>query len=222
MAAATALRTSHPQASLRWVRPPQQERTRASLTRLLDAAETLLEHKSFDDVSIAEVTREARTSIGGFYRRFHDKDGLLHALHERFCEDARATTDDALDAEKWAGASLMDILEQVTAFLVDIHREKRGLFRAFLLRGLSDTVVRERTDEVFRYIGDQLRGLLREHHAEISHPDPDTAAAFGLRVVLATLDHWVQLDPKTPEFTPPKLTDELTRVFATYLGVRTA
>ena len=87
MAASTALRTPSPQASLRWVRPPQQERTRASLTRLLDAAETLLGEKSFDEVSIAEVTREARTSIGGFYRRFADKDGLLHALHERFCDE---------------------------------------------------------------------------------------------------------------------------------------
>jgi AcrR family transcriptional regulator len=222
MAAATAFRTSYPQPSLRWVRPPQQERTRASLTRLLDAAETLLAHKSFDEVPIAEVTREARTSIGGFYRRFRDKDGLLHALHERFCEDARATADDALDTVKWAEASLSDILEQVTAFLVEIHREKRGLFRAFLLRGLSDVLVRERTEEVFRYIGDRLRELLREHHAEISHPDADTAAAFGLRVVLATLDHWVQLDPRTPEFAPQALTRELTRVFATYLGVRTA
>jgi len=222
MAAATALRTPSPQASLRWVRPPQQERTRASLTRLLDAAETLLGEKSFDEVSIAEVTREARTSIGGFYRRFADKDGLLHALHERFCDDAVATTDDALDAEKWAGASLEEILAQVTAFLVDIHREKRGLLRAFLLRGLSDAVVRERTEDVFRYIGDALRVLLREHRDEISHPDPDTAAAFGLRVVLATLEHWVQLEPTTPEFTPPALTHELTRVFVTYLGVRTA
>jgi AcrR family transcriptional regulator len=220
-AIATAARQPY-QASLRWVRPPQQERTRASLTRLLDAAETLLAHKSFDEVTIAEVTREARTSIGGFYRRFADKDRLLHALHERFCEDARATTDDALDLEKWAGASLGEILGQVTAFLVEIHREKRGLFRAFLLRGLSDLVVRERTDDVFRYIGDALRDLLREHRAEISHPDPDTAARFGLRVVVATLDHWVQLGPTTPEFAPEALTRELTRVFATYLGVRAA
>src|SRR6185295_14612176 len=121
---------------------------------------------------------------------------LLHALHERFCDDSLATTDDALDVEKWAGASLEEILAQVTAFLVEIHREKRGLLRAFLLRGLSDMVVRERTEDVFRYIGDGLRELLREHRTEITHPDPDTAAAFALRVVLATLDHWVQMDPK--------------------------
>jgi AcrR family transcriptional regulator len=221
MVAATAAKTA-PQAVLRWVRPPRQERTRASLTRLLDAAEALLAEKSFDDISIAEVTRLGKTSIGGFYRRFPDKDGLLHAAHERFCDDARATADEALSLEKWAGASLVEILEQVTAFLVEIHREKKGLFRAFLLRGLSDTVVRERTESVFRYIEERLRDLLRERKAEISHPDPETAAAFGLRVVIATLDMWVQLEPRTPEFAPQPLAAELTRVFTSYLGARSA
>jgi AcrR family transcriptional regulator len=221
MIAATAPKPA-PHALLRWVRPPQQERTRASLTRILDAAEALLAEKSFDDISIAEVTRLGKTSIGGFYRRFADKDGLLHAAHERFCDDARATADEALSLEKWAGATLLEILEQVTAFLVRIHRERKGLFRAFLLRGLSDAVVRERTESVFLYIEERLRDLLRERRDEISHPDPETAAAFGLRVVIATLDLWVQLEPGTPEFAEDRLAAELTRVFTAYLGARSA
>jgi AcrR family transcriptional regulator len=222
MSAAPATKSATHNAVLRWVRPPQQERTRASLTRILDAAEALLAEKSFDEISIAEITRRGKTSIGGFYRRFADKDRLLHAAHERFCDDARATADEALALEKWAGASLGEILEQVIAFLVEIHREKRGLFRAFLLRGLSDPVVLARTESVFRYIEERLRDLLRQRRDEIAHPDPESAAAFGYRVVVATLDMWIQFEPGTPEFADDRLAAELTRVFTAYLGARSA
>jgi AcrR family transcriptional regulator len=208
-----------PQAFLRWVRPPQQARTRATLTRLLDAAEDLFAEKSFDEVGVADLTRRARTSVGGFYRRFRDKDGLLQAVHERFCDDARATADVALDPAQWSGASLAEIVEKVTAFLVEIYRDRKGLLRAFMLRGPADAIVRERTESVFQYIATRWRGLASERRAEIAHPAPEEAATFGLRVVVGTLDYWIQLDPPAPELDEQKLTRELTRVFTSYLGV---
>jgi len=55
---------------LRWVRPPQQERTRRSLGLMLDAAEALVVEKGFDESAIAEIARRAGGSVGGFYRRF--------------------------------------------------------------------------------------------------------------------------------------------------------
>ena len=208
------------QAVLKWVRPPQQARTRATLNRLLDAAEELLAEKSFQELGIAEVARVAHTSIGGFYRRFRDKDGLLHALHERFCEDARATTDESLEPARWAGAPLVEILDQVTAFLVQIHLEREGLFRAFLIAGVTDETVRARTEGLFQYIADRLHVLLEERRDEMSHPAPDTAADVGLRVVLGSLDLLIQLQPKASRLDIATLTAELARVLKNYLGAR--
>ena len=209
-----------PQATLQWVRPPHQARTRATLNRLLDAAEELLSEKGFDEMAIVEIARRAETSVGGFYRRFHDKDGLLHALHERFCEDARATADETFDPEKWIGASLADVLLQVTGFLVRIHRDREGLFRAFLVRGVNDSAVRERTDKLFQYIADRFRVLLHERDDEISHPEPDTAADIGLRAVLGALDVMIQLRPGALRVDEERLTAELSRVLVNYLGAR--
>ena len=208
-----------PQAVLEWVRLPQQARTRANLVRLLDAAEALLGEKSFDEMTIADVARRSRTSIGGFYRRFRDKDALLHALHERFCEDARATSDDALDPDKWHGASLATILERITEFVVRIYNERQGLLRAFLLRGVTNPSVRERSDRLFTYMGEKMAVLLAERAGEISHPDPASAAAFALRVLLGTLDQTLQLQPSAAELDSPHVTRELTRVLTGYLGV---
>ena len=70
-----------PGSELRWIRPPQQARSQETLERLLDAAETLVAEKGFDDTPVAEVARRAGSSVGAFYTRFPDKDALLHALY---------------------------------------------------------------------------------------------------------------------------------------------
>ena len=208
----------HTHTLLRWIRPPQQARTRAGLTRMLDAAEALVAEKGFDNAGIVEIARHSGSSVGGFYRRFRDKDGLLHALHERFCEEARATADAALDPGRWADATTAEIIGEFTAFLVQIYRERTGLLRAFLLRGTSDATVRERTDRLFQHLADRLAVLLRGRRAEIAHPDPKLAAAFGLHVVLGTLNQTVQIQPSGLHLSDARITTELTRVFVTYLG----
>ncbi len=214
-----AAAASRPPTFLRWIRPPQQARTRESLGRLLDAAEALVAEKGFDESGIVEIARAAGSSVGGFYRRFRDKDGLLHALHERFCDEARATADDALDPERWQGAGNAEILPEFTAFLVQIYRERHGLLRAFLLRGVSDDTVRARTDALFEHIAARLTALLRARRSELAHPDPELAATFGLRVVLGTLNQTVQVQPSTLPLSDDRLATELARVFLAYLGV---
>jgi AcrR family transcriptional regulator len=213
-----AAEKSHTKAVLEWVRPAHQARTRAALNRLLDAAEALLADKGFDEMGIVEVARRAGTSVGGFYRRFRDKDGLLQALHERFYEDAIATADEVLAVERWAASPLKEVLAEVTAFLVRINREREGLFRAFLVRGINDAAVRERTHRLFMHLVERLRALLKQRRAEMSHPDPDSAAEFGLRAVLGSLDLLIQLRSDELRSGEPRLTAELTRVFTSYLG----
>ena len=46
-------------------------------------AEALIAERGLGGLSIAEVVRRARSSVGSFYGRFGDKDGLLRALHAR-------------------------------------------------------------------------------------------------------------------------------------------
>ena len=55
---------------LRWVRAPQQARSRAALNALLDAAERLVSERGFDETAVTDITDRAHTSVGSFYRRF--------------------------------------------------------------------------------------------------------------------------------------------------------
>ncbi len=205
-------------ALLRWVSAPQQARTRAGLARLLDAAEALVSEHGFDGTSIAAIAEHAGSSIGAFYRRFRDKDRLLHALHERFCVEARATADAALDPRRWNGAPTSAVLPEFVAFLVRIFREREGFLRAIIVRGATDSVVRRRTERLFDHITERFATLLRERQRDLTHPDPTLAATVGLRVLLGTLDHTVMARPSTSALSDSELANELSRVLLAYLG----
>ena len=66
------------------VNRPQQARSQRTMNRILDAAADLLEEKAWQDLSIQEIVSAANSSVGSFYARFQDKDGLLQALDDRF------------------------------------------------------------------------------------------------------------------------------------------
>lgn len=207
---------------LRWVRAPQQERTRKTLGRLLDAAEKLFSEKGFDETTIAEIAAQAESSVGGFYRRFRDKDHLVQALHERFTEESRATAADVLDPERWTGFSVEQVLSEVAAFLVEVYREREGLLRTFLFRSAFDEIVQERQEKSFEYIADLLEVLLAGRMDAVEHPDPALAVRFALRVLVGTLDDTIQIRTTVPRLDDDRIVAELGRVLVRYLGVAEA
>lgn len=207
---------------LRWVRPPQQARSRETLDRLLDAAEALVAEKGFDDTPVAEVARRAGSSVGAFYSRFKDKEGLLHALYERWLFEATATADAALDPERWDGATVPEVLSSVVRFLVQIYREQGGLMRAFALRHHVDPEFRARQERLSNYVSDRLTALVLARRNEIRHRDPERACAFGHTIIMSTLESVMlfgdlRKDPPAPD--DEEFASELTAVYLAYLGV---
>ena len=111
---------------LRSVAKPKQARSEDSLRRLLDAAESLLGERSFGEVSIADIARRARSSVGGFYARFRDKDELLLALQERFVRELEqrfVEVETQLDPER----GISGLVRPSLHLLVDIYRTRRGV-----------------------------------------------------------------------------------------------
>jgi AcrR family transcriptional regulator len=207
---------------LHWVRPPRQARSQDTLDRILDAAEALVAEKGFDDATVAEVVRRAGSSVGSFYNRFRDKDGLLYALYERYHEQATATADAALDPARWEGATIPELLGAVTRFLVSVYREREGLIRAFVLRNHSDAEFRARQERLSHYVNEKLSRLLLARAGEIGHPNPTRAASFGLAMIAGAIESIVlfgELRSSGLVLSDDQLGDELTRAFLTYLGV---
>ena len=202
---------------LTWVRPPLQARSQLTLSRLLDAAELTLAEKSWEDTSVAEIARRAGSSVGAFYSRFPDKDTLLTALHQRFLEEAWATSEAALDEQRWAGASICDVVRELVAFQVREQDRRRGQLRAFVHRSVHDASFAARGDKLREMMEQKFTKLVVARRHEILHPIPVVAAAFVGRLFAAMLLNRL-VDPK---FVPPGLSflDELTHAALAYLGV---
>jgi AcrR family transcriptional regulator len=207
---------------LEWIRPPQQARSQETLMRLLDAAELLVAEKGFEDTTVAEIARRAGSSVGAFYSRFRDKDGVLHALYERYLEEAVATADAALDPARWVGAGVSDVLGAVVRFLVGIYRERSGLIRAFALRNHMDPEFRARRERLSHYVAARLEALLLVRREEIRHPDPGRAVRFGLLMVFGTLENaalFGELRAADLTLSDDELSSELVRAYLHYLGI---
>jgi AcrR family transcriptional regulator len=203
---------------LQWVRPACQERSRKALTNLLDAAERLVSERGFEDTSVQEIASAAGTSVGSFYRRFKDKHGLLQAIHARFSEEARATADAALDPARWADKSAAQMVAAIALFLVDIVRGRRGLFRAFLVTGASDPVVRAREVELTGYLTERLAACLESRRGELRHDDVPLAARTTLLLLTGTLSHAVIVGPGELDIDDPATARELARAACRYVG----
>jgi AcrR family transcriptional regulator len=205
-----------------WVKPTHQARSQETLERLLEAAEELVAEKGFDSATVTEIVRRANSSVGAMYARFNDKDALLACLHERFCEQSIATTEAALDPARWEGASISEILTTALPFVVHVYRQKRGLIRAFFVRGCADHTFAERAGRVGREISERLITLLMARRDEIKHPDPVLAVDFALRMTFDVLDQAALFAdvPRTQvQLTDEQFGEELTRLFLSYLGI---
>ena len=79
---------------------PQQSRSQASLDRILDATERLLEQRPFSEITVAEIAEEAEVSTGLLYSRFESKDAILPYLVIRFMEEQEAAFREALGSPR--------------------------------------------------------------------------------------------------------------------------
>ena len=71
-----------------WRKKALQSRSKDTEKALAHAARELLSNRSFSEIRVDEVAREAGLSVGGFYARFQGKNALLHLADIDFLEDS--------------------------------------------------------------------------------------------------------------------------------------
>lgn len=196
---------------------PTQARSREALERFIAAGEQALIDNQFEQLSIAELAAMADSSVGTFYRLFTDKEILFHFLHERFVLHAKALVDEALDENRWEAADIADILSELVHTLARLYGKKEGLLRALIIRCSSDVGFRKDIQGVNQHISNKLTPLLVSRMQEIGHPKPTEAIAFGINVVMGTMNHHTLAGLKNMSM--KVLVRELTDVLLSYLRV---
>lgn len=205
-------------------RPPRQPRSRASLDRLLAAAEQVIAERGVASLTVQEVARRAGLAAGTLYTRFANKDALLRALTAAFFDRARRTADALLDDPRWRAMGPRPLVAAIVRTLVKSYRAKRSLLRALHLyvRTHPDTDFRAEAAAFNSDFVRRLTGLLLQHRRLMAHPDPERAVLLGLLVVDAAAKESILFGDGRPAdlaVSDDELTATLTRLYGDLLGL---
>lgn len=201
------------------VRKPKQQRSRATLQKLVEAGIELLQERGYEGLSIGDVSARAGVSVGSIYQRFDSKEALFAALHEAFLE--------RIDAEQRDLFSDIDpglpddrlIAEAVTRLAKMLQRHEH-LLRVMILRGAVDEPTRQRGSRSSVVLAETFEGFLLTSVRGFRHENSEVAATICFRIVYATLTRRITSGPNFESATGISwelLTQEVARACASYL-----
>lgn len=212
----------------RTVSPPLQARSRATYERILDALEERLRTTRFEEITVRELVENSGTSTGSFYARFPTKDTLLPALYDRYdaalhARVAARAAGDTAPAAPPPASTLEETVRDVIGRVVERLQAGRWLMRAMALHARQHPeLITEETRRRRNALHAGWRAELLRYRDRMTHPDPETAVAYGLfmtitacreKIAFADAPHAASFD-----LPPERLIEESARALLAYLG----
>jgi AcrR family transcriptional regulator len=209
---------------LRSVRPPSQARSQATMERFVQATRELLEERSFEEITVADIVHRADRTVGSFYARFEDKEAVLQLLLEQLDDRIRDLVRAFCDPVRWEGAPVTEFVAESVKLNVHGYRRSATLYRAALAAAARDAGFRERRRATLQVGAEAQKRFLLSRRDELSCPDPARAADAMFEMVVATLDHELLYGrfTSTSPATDGELIDDLTSRSLAVLGATPA
>jgi AcrR family transcriptional regulator len=202
-------------AELKPRKKPAQERSKAMVKRILQAAAELLSEEGYNQMSTNHIARHAGVSVGSLYQYFPNKNAivlaLIERLHERHMEVISTKLQEIQAAEEPSLETAVRSIVHgiIEACLVDpkltqvLLREVRHLDEFHALREWVDNV------------GKMVETALRQRQDMLRATDPSLAAyiivnAVNGVILSAELDHNEMIKD-------PRFADEVCELAVRYL-----
>jgi AcrR family transcriptional regulator len=171
------------------------------MERILGATETLLAEAPFESISVADIVRRARTSVGAFYARFPKKEDLLPALYSRRYGAAhRRRSLEYLDQLAVRSLPLEDLAAEVVRNMVAYYD-----FNALLLREVDRQTPRDSASRVAAErdhqtaFHDGWAAAFLASPEKIARPEPEKAVRFALFLVSAACREAILYPERSPD-----------------------
>jgi AcrR family transcriptional regulator len=175
------------------VNAPKQARSEKRMQDIIQALESLLDGRTFEEITIPDIAARAGCVPASIYARFKDKTSILVALHESIRDRQIARVDESMRPERHAQLTLDESLFQIFRGLAQHYTRQRNLLRpAFLL---GDREVYERASVTMRHAADCVAAIMRQ---KIKPAPPaeqlDRRVAFAMRAAYALLQQRMVFD----------------------------
>ncbi len=184
----------------------KQERARATLACVLEAAAQVLQREGYARATTNRIAELAGVSVGTIYQYFADKDQIFDALIQREMGSLqRILRDTTPDPDEPVADALRGLLQT----LVRAQPEAPALFRS--LEQVPNALFRRRVSAARGSVVGWVRDFLAFHQHELRVQDLDTAA-----FLLVAASEGVAMNA-SPEFYRRRGAEELTILFERYL-----
>ncbi len=107
-----------------------QERSRQTVTRILDAAAAIADEQGVDAATTRAIADRAGVSYPSLYRFFPDREAVLGELLERQCAELDARCEEA--ERTWRITSVADLLDNEMALHVHYYRQHPSTARIWM------------------------------------------------------------------------------------------
>lgn len=175
------------------MKAPQQQRSRESLERILSAAEDLVNSKGYDALTIAEVVRLSKTSVGTVYQRFPDKCSLVHALYTRVMSRQVENYRERTSKVDWSALSLDEAVLELTAIKARVNENLHKFHEEFTIHGnTTDMALRAESYRIKAIYEDIETSILMSYADQIPHENPEESIRIVIRLQQAALEENAQ------------------------------
>lgn len=172
---------------------PKQLRSRESFERVLDAATRLLAEKGYAQLTLSELSRRAKVSIGSIYCRVQSKEDLVRLVQVRALEQYELEFAALINRLRRKELPLTELVPAAVRELAEFHRRHAAILSAFMQRALEDTVIEATGRKAYAQTVIDFKMLLLERRREIRHPDPDHAVEACHSVIYSSLARFLGL-----------------------------
>lgn len=164
-------------------KPPQQSRSRVTVSVILDAAVRIMDQEGADAATTTRIAEVAGVSVGTLYQYFGNRDSILDALQDREFERA---TEFMLRVLSEKSGTPQQIARRVIEGLLELYAACPALHRLLVVEGLRVTP----TDHVKAFdlrMVSAIRAFLSHSGLPIRRQNHDVAAFVIYNSVRATM-----------------------------------
>jgi AcrR family transcriptional regulator len=162
---------------------PQQQRSRRTMSRIVEAAETLFGERGYDGAVVGDIARLAGCSVGAVYARFLDKDSLFHHVHATQCERMVETAAALAASPEVRDLPLPVLLERIALAWFRFATRRRALTRVFMQRSGTDPAFHARYAAAWGKVTGILAPMIAARSADMRRGEPEAAVAFVLQIL---------------------------------------
>jgi AcrR family transcriptional regulator len=192
---------------------PKQQRSKVTVSAILDATVRVLEQEGSDAATTSRIAEVAGVSVGTLYQYFANRDAILDALQDR--EFDRASEMMGRVLARGAYATDREVARAVIEGLLELHGAAPTLHRLLVVEGLRVTPT-ERVQAFDMRIIALVRSFLNLASLRIRRKNLDAAAFVVYQAVRASM--LACLLERPPGLDSATLVDEITDLVLRYLA----